>query len=194
MKNIKLSKIKPNPNNPRIIKDDKFFKLVKSLETFGEKMMPLRPIVIDENNIILGGNMRFKALKELGYSEVPENWIATTKGMSEEDKKEFIIKDNVGFGDWDFDMLSNEWNTELLSEWSLEIPTFDDFFDYDDVEETDQIKKPSASDDDYSTFELIMLHENKLILLDALNKVKNNFMFEKIEDALMEIIRKYNTL
>ena len=64
---IKLSTIKPNPDNPRLIKDEKFYKLVNSLETFGEKMMPLRPIVVDEDNIILGGNMRFKALKELGY-------------------------------------------------------------------------------------------------------------------------------
>ena len=139
VKTIKLSTIKPNPNNPRIIKDEKFHKLVKSLETFGEKMMPLRPIIVDENNIILGGNMRFKALKELKYKEVPKDWIKSTNDMTEEEKKEFIIKDNVGFGDWDFDMLSNEWDSELLNEWGLETLNYDwDELDY--IEEEQQNK------------------------------------------------------
>lgn len=125
-KKIKLSSIKPNPDNPRLIKDDKFYKLVESIKTFGEKMMPLRPIVIDENKIILGGNMRFKALKELGYKEVPASWVKSANDLSEAQKKEFIIKDNVGFGSWDFDSLANDWDGVLLEEWGLDMPNWDD--------------------------------------------------------------------
>ena len=156
-KTIKLSSIKPNPDNPRLIKDEKFHKLVKSLESFGEKMMPLRPIVVDENNIILGGNMRFKALKELKYTEVPEDWIKSTQDMTEAEKREFIIKDNVGFGDWDFDVLSNEWDSELLNDWGLETYNYedidlDDFFEEAPEQEEAQEKNKiilEYSDEDF---------------------------------------------
>jgi hypothetical protein len=123
---IKLSTIKPNPDNPRLIKDEKFYKLVSSLETFGEKMMPLRPIVIDENNIILGGNMRFKALKELGYSKVPESWIKRAEELTEAEKREFIIKDNIGFGNWDWSLLSNQWDSKEVSQWGLDLEKIED--------------------------------------------------------------------
>jgi hypothetical protein len=168
VKTIKLSTIKPNPNNPRIIKDEKFHKLVKSVETFGEKMMPLRPIIVDENKIILGGNMRFKALKELKYKEVPEDWIKSTNDMTEEEKKEFIIKDNVGFGDWDFDMLSNEWDNELLNDWGLDIPTWE-------IENIDYSEKNKEIDiDDF---------EDNMIL--KLNYTEEEYY--KVKEALLEI-------
>jgi hypothetical protein len=135
---IKLSSIKPNPANPRLIKDDKFYKLVESIKTFGEKMMPLRPIVIDENKIILGGNMRFKALKELGYKEVPASWVKSANDLSEAQKKEFIIKDNVGFGSWDFDSLGNDWDGVLLEEWGLDIPNWEvEELDYSVLDDED---------------------------------------------------------
>jgi len=139
---IKLSSIKPNPDNPRLIKDEKFYKLVSSLETFGEKMMPLRPIVVDENNIILGGNMRFKALKELGYSKVPESWIKRAEELTEAEKREFIIKDNVGFGEWDWSLLSNEWDNAELAQWGLDVwqPAEDvDYSILDDVDLDDEV-------------------------------------------------------
>lgn len=137
-KTIKLSSIKPNPDNPRLIKDDKFYKLVESIKTFGEKMMPLRPIVIDENKIILGGNMRFKALKELGYKEVPASWVKSANDLSAAQKKEFIIKDNVGFGSWDFDSLANDWDGVLLEEWGLDIPNWEvEDLDYSVLEDED---------------------------------------------------------
>ncbi len=120
-KKIKLSSIKPNPDNPRIVKDDKFYKLVESIKQFGDKMFPLRPIVVDENRIILGGNMRHKALKHLKYKEVPNTWIKQADELTEDEKKEFIIKDNVGFGAWDWDVLSNEWDANLLDSWGLDI-------------------------------------------------------------------------
>lgn len=114
---VKLSKIKPNPANPRLIKDDKFNKLVQSLKDFPE-MADIRPIVVNRDMVILGGNMRFKAMKEAGWKECP----VVIAELTEEQEKEFIIKDNVGFGEWDFSMLANEWNAELLGEWGVDVP------------------------------------------------------------------------
>jgi DNA modification methylase len=121
---MKLSKVKPNPNNPRIIKDDKFKKLVKSINDF-PKMLALRPIVVDENFIVQGGNMRLKALQEIGFKDIPDEWVKQVKDLSEDEKKQFIIKDNVGFGEWDWDDLANNWDAEQLTEWGLDIPNFE---------------------------------------------------------------------
>lgn len=120
---MKLSTIKSNPNNPRIIKDEKFKKLCESIKAL-PKMMELRPIVVDENNIVQGGNMRLKALNELGYKDIPDSWVKQAKDFTEEELKEFIIKDNVGFGEWDWDDLANNWDTDKLQEWGLDIPDF----------------------------------------------------------------------
>jgi hypothetical protein len=118
---MNINEIKPNPNNPRIIKDDKFKKLVKSIQDFPQ-MLELRPIIIDENNIVLGGNMRLKACIEAGLKDVP---VKQAKELTEEQKKEFIVKDNVGYGEWDWDDLANNWDEQLLTEWGLDIPNFD---------------------------------------------------------------------
>jgi hypothetical protein len=120
---MKLSKLKGNPNNPRIIKDDKFKKLVKSINDF-PKMMALRPIVVDENFIVQGGNMRLKALQEIGFKDIPDEWVKQVSDLNEDEKKQFIIKDNVGFGEWDWDELANNWDAEQLTEWGLDIPNF----------------------------------------------------------------------
>ncbi len=120
---IKLSTILPNPNNPRLIKDDKFKKLVKSISEF-PKMMELRPMVIDENNIVLGGNMRLKAIKELGFKEIEDSWVKQAKDLTTEEIKRFIIADNVGFGEHDWEILANEWDVEQLADWGLDIPDF----------------------------------------------------------------------
>ena len=114
---VKISKVKGNPSNPRIIKNDKFKKLVKSIQEFPE-MLKLRPIVVDEDFMVLGGNMRLKASKEAGLSEV---WIDIAEGLTEEQKKEFIVKDNVGFGEWEWDILANEWDSVQLAEWGLDV-------------------------------------------------------------------------
>jgi len=114
---VKISKIKGNPNNPRIIKNDKFKKLVKSIKEFPE-MLKLRPIVVDEDFMVLGGNMRLKASKDAGLKEV---WIDIAEGLTEEQKKEFIVKDNVGFGEWEWDLLANEWDSVQLAEWGLDV-------------------------------------------------------------------------
>lgn len=115
-----IDTIRENPNNPRIIKEDKFRKLVKSLKEFPE-MLEARPIVVDKENVVLGGNMRLKAAKEAGLSEVPiyrSEW-------SHDKSSEFIIKDNVGFGEWDWDLLANEWDVYPLEDWGLDVWTLD---------------------------------------------------------------------
>ena len=114
---LKINELHPNIDNPRLIKNDKFKKLVKSIKDFPQ-MLDLRPIVIDENNIILGGNMRYKACVEAGLTEIP---VKIAKGLTEEQKQEFIIKDNVGFGEWEWEILSNDWNSVQLTEWGLDI-------------------------------------------------------------------------
>ena len=121
---IKLSKIKSNPNNPRVIKDDKFAKLVNSIKEF-PKMMELRPMVVNSDMVVLGGNMRLKALKEAGYKEVPDEWVKSAESLTEEEQRRFIIADNVGFGEHDWDMLANEWDAVELEAWGLDIPSFE---------------------------------------------------------------------
>ena len=119
-----IRKIKPNPNNPRLIKDDKFKKLVKSLQEFPE-MLEKRPLVcvtdVDGKVFPLGGNMRLKAAQELGMKELP---VTLADDWTEEQRRQFVIKDNIGYGEWDWDAIANEWNAEQLSEWGLDIPDF----------------------------------------------------------------------
>ena len=134
---VKLSEIKSNPNNPRIIKDDKFHKLVKSIKEF-PKMLEIRPIVVNQDMIVLGGNMRLKASKEAGLKEV---FIVKADDLTEDEQKQFIIKDNVGFGEWDWDMLANEWEDDLLEQWGLDVPIESQI---DDSEEGDDINIPKS--------------------------------------------------
>jgi len=114
---IPIGEIKPNKDNPRIIKDDKFKKLVKSIKDFPQ-MLELRPIVVNDDMVVLGGNMRLKACKEAGLKEVP---IIMANELTDEQQKEFIVKDNVGFGEWDWDMIANEWDSIELDEWGLDV-------------------------------------------------------------------------
>jgi DNA modification methylase len=132
---IKISAIQLNPSNPRLIKDERFEKLKQSITDFPQ-MMELRPMIVDESNTLLGGNMRFKALQDLGYKEIPDNWIKKASELTEGQKKEFIIKDNVGFGEWEWEQLANEWDVEQLTEWGLDIPDY-------------AIEQPEAVEDDY---------------------------------------------
>ena len=139
MEVVKINSVKLNPNNPRIIKDDKFKKLVQSIKDFPE-MLNIRPIVVNQDMIILGGNMRYKACKEAGLKEVP---IIVTD-LSEEKQREFLIKDNTSGGEWDWEVLANEWDSEQLEEWGLDITGFDvNAEDYgEDFSLADGDKKP----------------------------------------------------
>jgi site-specific DNA-methyltransferase (adenine-specific) len=141
---IKLSTIKSNPNNPRVIKDDKFAKLVNSIKEF-PAMMALRPMVVNADNIVLGGNMRLKALKEAGYTDIPDEWVKSAESLTEDEQRRFIIADNVGFGEHDWAMLQTEWDVEELADWGLDIPdsklvsgeSEEDDYEIPDVIETD---------------------------------------------------------
>jgi hypothetical protein len=138
----KLSDIKLNPNNPRLIKDDKFTKLVQSIKDFPE-MLDIRPIVVNSDMVILGGNMRFKACKEAGLKEVP---IIIADSLTEEQQREFLIKDNVSGGEWDFEMLQG-WDVEQLEDWGLDVPDFTPDVDYSILDEEDlddQLKEMTA--------------------------------------------------
>jgi hypothetical protein len=187
---LPVSELKFNEENPRTITDANLKKLIKSVQEFPE-MLDIRPIVINGDSVVLGGNMRLKACIEAGITEVP---VMRVKNLTKEQELEFIIKDNISGGDWDWDLLANDWDTNLLGDWGLNIKT-DDFFELDgskNATNSSSSSEPRGTDDDYSVFELVMLHENKLELLDTLNKIKSNFLFEKQEEALMELIRIYN--
>jgi DNA modification methylase len=158
---MNINEIKPNPNNPRIIKDDKFKKLVKSIQDFPQ-MLELRPIVIDENNIVLGGNMRLKACIEAGLKDVP---VKQAKELTEEQKKEFIVKDNVGYGEWDWDDLANNWDEQLLTEWGLDIPNFD--VNVLEAEEDDFAVPDGGTETDIVLGDLFEIGEHRLLCGDS---------------------------
>jgi site-specific DNA-methyltransferase (adenine-specific) len=124
---MKLSNLKLNPTNPRIIKDDKFKKLVQSLKDFPE-MMEKRPMVcvtdVDGKIFPIGGNMRLKALRELGMKEIPDSWVVLADDWTEEQRKEFTIRDNVGFGEWNWEDLQENWDSEQLADWGLDVINF----------------------------------------------------------------------
>ena len=136
---VKINEIKPNDNNPRIIKDYKFKKLVDSIKEFPE-MLEKRPIVVDEDMIVLGGNMRLKACQEAGLKQVD---ILIAKGWTEQQKQEFIIKDNVGFGEWDWDILANDWDSVLLEKWGLDGVKYD----WDDLDYIEEAEKKDVAED-----------------------------------------------
>lgn len=158
-KKVKISDVKVNPNNPRLIKDDKFAKLVKSIQDFPE-MLEIRPIVINSDMVVLGGNMRLKACKEAGIKEIP---VIIADNLTEEQQREFLIKDNVSGGEWDWNILANEWDAEQLTDWGVDIPDFS-------IEEELEQKDLSSEIDNLFRIEIICKDEesqentyNKLI-------------------------------
>ena len=190
IQNVPINTVKANPNNPRIIKDDKFAKLVKSINEFPQ-MLNLRPIVVNDDMVVLGGNMRLKACKEAGLKDIP---IIKASELTEQQQKEFIVKDNVGYGEWDWDDLANNWDAEELTEWGLDVwnnNLNDELLSIDNTIDEVKDTSPKITDEGYSLFEIVMLHENKLILLDVINQLKREFLFEKTEEAIMELIRIY---
>ena len=133
MELIKISKVVPNENNPRFIKDYKFKKFVKSIQDFPE-MLKLRPIVVNKDMVVLGGNMRLKACKEAGLKEV---YILKANELTEQQQREFIVKDNVGFGEWDWDILANEWDNTQLKEWGMDVWQPEEEVDYSILDDDD---------------------------------------------------------
>ena len=134
---VSIEEIKENTSNPRVISDFKFKNLVKSIQDFPE-MLEKRPIVVDENMVVLGGNMRLKACKKAGLKEV---YISIAKDWSEEKKKEFVVKDNIGYGEWEWDILANDYDLDVLENWGLDVPIEDQI---DDLEDDEEIELPQS--------------------------------------------------
>jgi hypothetical protein len=158
---IKVSQIRPNPNNPRVIKDDKFKKLLKSITDFPQ-MLELRPIVVNDDMIVLGGNMRLKALEHLG---IEETYIIKAKDLTDKQEQEFIIKDNVGYGEWDWDQLANEWDVEDLDDWGLDLPL--DFVKELEAEEDDFAIPEDGIETDIVLGDLFEIGEHRLLCGDS---------------------------
>jgi DNA modification methylase len=157
---VKVSQVLSNPNNPRVIKDDKFKKLVKSIQEFPE-MLDIRPIVVNDQMIVLGGNMRLKACKEAGLKEVP---IIKVSNLTEDQQREFIIKDNVSGGEWDWNMLSSEWDVNLLDEWGLDVPEMN----INTLEaEEDDFEVPDEVKTDIVIGDLFEIGEHRLLCGDS---------------------------
>ncbi len=160
MLKVKIKEIKVNPNNPRFIKDDKFKNLVKSIKEFPE-MLSLRPVVVNKDMIILGGNMRYKAAKEAGLKEIP---ILIANNITQEQEREFLIKDNTSGGEWDWDILANEWDADELNDWGLETP--DTWGEVLEAEE-DNYTEPDDLKVDVVLGDLIEIGEHRLLCADS---------------------------
>jgi len=155
-----ITEIRLNPNNPRVIKDDKFAKLVRSIKEFPQ-MLDIRPIVVNDEMIVLGGNMRLKACIEAGLTEVP---VIKASSLTPEQQQEFIIKDNVGFGDWDWDAIANDWDVEKVTEWGLDIPDYEPKI----LEaEEDDFEVPNEVQTDIVLGDLFEIGEHRLLCGDS---------------------------
>jgi len=167
-----VKNIKPNPNNPRVIKDEKFRKLVKSIKDFPE-MLQKRPLVcftdIDGKYVVLGGNMRLKASIEVGLKELP---IILADDWTQEQRAQFLIKDNVGFGEWDWEQLQSEWDTEQLEDWGLDVPSWNEGSETDYSEKNKEIDVDSFEDKMKMTFDFSS--EEYTFVRDALSKLNAN--------------------
>lgn len=160
---VKLTNVKPNPNNPRVIRDEKFAKLKQSIIGFPE-MLEKRPLVCyteGEHYIVLGGNMRLKALSDIGAKEIP---IILADEWTEEQRAQFLIKDNVGFGEWDWNTLANEWDADKLTEWGLDLPPMDAI----ELEaEEDDYEMPDELQTDIVLGDLFEIGEHRLLCGDS---------------------------
>jgi hypothetical protein len=165
IENINIKEIKPNSNNPRVIKDYKFKKLVRSIQNFPE-MLDLRPIVVNEDKVVLGGNMRLRACQEAGLEEVP---IIIAKDLNEAKQKEFVVKDNLNYGEWDWDMLANEFDLMELDTYGLDLnPTL-----FNDKDE-ESIK--GVTDEKFNDYTIYFTNEQELdIWYEFLKKIRNDF-------------------
>jgi len=185
---VKINKIYSNPVNPRTIKEHKFKKLVNSIKEFPE-MLKLRPIIVNSEMSILGGNMRYKACQQLGFKDV---WIIKAENLTEKQMQQFVIKDNVGFGEWDWDILANSWDTKELKDWGIDVWQPEEAIDYSVLDEIDledeiqtmydQTKKSIILEYPAADFEPI-----KKIYDDLKNKGIN------LSDLFYEAMQKYES-
>lgn len=170
---VNISEVKPNPNNPRIIKDDKFAKLVQSIKDF-PKMLEIRPIVVNADMIVLGGNMRLKACKEAGLKKVH---IIKAEDLTEKQQREFIIKDNVSGGEWDWEQLANEWNSEDLDKWGLDVLGFD--LDSDKLGE--EFTLPEGDKAPFQQMTFTLADEQATVIKNAIDDIKKTDEYKYAE-------------
>lgn len=166
---MKVSQLKLNPNNPRHIKGERLEMLKRSISEF-EQMMVLRPIIVDENNVVLGGNMRLQAIKALGKKEIPNEWVKRAVELTEEQKREFVIKDNAGFGEWDWELLANEWDDLPLADWGVDVPNFEAVDDEPGTADAEpQIDKAAELNEKWqvATSDLWQIGEHRLLCGDS---------------------------
>lgn len=172
IQNVPINTVKANPNNPRIIKDDKFAKLVKSINEFPQ-MLNLRPIVVNNDMVVLGGNMRLKACKEAGLKEIP---IIKASELTEQQQKEFIVKDNVGYGEWDWSDLANNWDSDQLEEWGLDIPGFSDVEDLGE-----NFSLPDGDKAPFQQMTFTLADEQAIQIKNAIDEIKGTEEYKYAE-------------
>lgn len=184
---LPIGKVKLNPTNPRVIKDDKFQKLVKSIQDFPE-MKEIRPIVVNEDMIILGGNMRFRAMKEAGVKDIP----VIVVDWDEQKQKEFTIKDNLSFGEWDWDSLANDWDVEALREWGVDVPSFN----IDLIEPEIDTTRLGENMDKYinnSIKQIVLYYDTEKFeqMLNDLDKIANEKGFEDNSEVVEYLVEQF---
>jgi len=189
-KTVKITEVKVNPNNPRLIKDDKFKKLVRSIKDFPE-MLNIRPIVVNSDMIVLGGNMRLKACKEAGLKEVP---IIIADNLTEEQQREFLIKDNTSGGEWDWEMIANEWDAEQLGDWGLDFwqPDEDNWNDSENFKDLDELE--GYLNKETGILKLSFLQEQYKEVIKKLDKIQAEQAAKDHSETFLLILEKYEDL
>jgi len=173
MERVDIRQIRPNPDNPRVIKDGKFQKLVKSITELPQ-MLELRPVVVNRDMIVLGGNMRLKACEAAGLTEVP---VIFAENLTPEQEREFIIKDNSSFGEWDWDLLANEWNVDQLQDWGMDIGGFD--LSPDEFDESFEL--PDGDKSPFQQMTFTMADEQQTIIKNAIDDIKKTEEYKYVE-------------
>lgn len=173
MERVDIRQIRPNPDNPRVIKDNKFQKLVKSIQELPQ-MLELRPIVVNRDMIVLGGNMRLKACEAAGLTQVP---VVFADNLTPEQEREFIIKDNSSFGEWDWDLLANEWDVEQLQDWGMDIGGFD--LSPDEFDESFEL--PDGDKSPFQQMTFTMADEQQAIVKNAIDDIKKTEEYKFVE-------------
>lgn len=189
MEKVNIKQVRPNPDNPRVIKDYKFKKLVNSIKEFPQ-MLELRPIVVNEDMVVLGGNMRLRACEAAGLKEVP---VIFADNLTEDQQREFIIKDNSSFGEWDWDILANNWDTDLLKDWGLDIPKWEDedTFDSDVVDTGDYDFPEDALEGSHvKMVQLFLNTETEPLLKEWELKLREVHGTDNLTDTIFNVMKK----
>ncbi len=173
MERVDIRQIRQNPDNPRVIKDNKFQKLVKSITELPQ-MLELRPIVVNRDMIVLGGNMRLKACEAAGLTEVP---VVFADNLTPEQEREFIVKDNSSFGEWDWDLLANEWDVEQLQDWGIDIGGFD----LSPNEFDESFELPDGDKSPFQQMTFTMADEQQVIIKNAIDDIKKTEEYKYVE-------------